>query len=112
MPLENPDRLATALMDVTTKAATIHDPFEQSLFLLVHIAYVQAFSDVNKRTSRLCANIPLLRNNLVPLSFKTITRNDYASAMIAVYELNDIGPIADLYVASYYRTCEEYDATV
>ena len=30
-------------------------------------AYPQAFADVNKRTSRLCANIPLLRHNLEPL---------------------------------------------
>lgn len=112
VPLENRDRLASALMDVTAKAAAIDDPFEQSLFLLVHIAYLQAFADVNKRTSRLCANIPLLRNNMVPLSFKSITRDDYASAMVAVYELNDVGPIADLYLASYFRTCEEYDATV
>ena len=94
------------------KASAIDDPFEQSLFLLVHIAYLQAFSDVNKRTSRLSANIPLCRHNLVPLSFKSIARDDYASAMIAVYELNDIGPIADLYLASYFRSCEEYDATV
>ena len=112
VPLEDQDRLASALMDVTTKAAAIDDPFEQSLFLLVHIAYVQAFSDVNKRTSRLCANIPLFRDNLVPLSFKSITRDDYASALLAAYELNDIGPITDLYLASYFRTCEEYDATV
>jgi hypothetical protein len=34
------------------------DPFEQSFFLLTHIAYLQAFTDVNKRTSRLSANIP------------------------------------------------------
>lgn len=112
IPLEGRDRLASALMEVTTKASAIEDPFEQSLFLLVHIAYLQAFSDVNKRTSRLSANIPLCRQNLVPLSFKSIARDDYASAMIAVYELNDIGPIADLYLASYFRSCEEYEATV
>ena len=57
-------------------------------------------------------HIPLCRHNLVPLSFKSIARDDYASAMIAVYELNDIGPIVDLYLASYFRSCEEYDATV
>ena len=112
VPLEDRDRLASELMEVTTKASAIDDPFEQSLFLLVHIAYLQAFSDVNKRTSRLSANIPLCRHNLVPLSFKSIARDDYASAMIAVYELNDVGPIVDLYLASYFRSCEEYDATV
>lgn len=112
VPLESQDRLTSQMMEVVRKAAAIHDPFEQSLFLLVHIAYVQAFADVNKRTSRLCANIPLLRHNLVPLSFNSVATDDYASAIVAVYELNDTGPIADLYRASYYRTCLEYDATV
>ena len=111
VPFESRDGLASLLMDITRKAAAIDDPFEQSLFLLVHVAYLQAFWDVNKRTSRLCANIPLLRHNLVPLSFNSVAADDYALAMIAVYEKSDTGPIADLYQASYFRTCQEYDAT-
>ncbi|MXY54636.1 MAG: hypothetical protein F4Y86_19215 [Gammaproteobacteria bacterium] len=111
VPLEGQDRLASQMTAVTSKASEIDDPFEQSLFLLVHIAYVQAFADVNKRTSRLCANIPLVRHNLVPLSFNSVATDDYASAIVAVYELNDTGPIADLYRASYFRTCMEYNAT-
>ena len=112
VPLEGQDRLTSQMMEVTRKAAEIDDPFEQSLFLLVHIAYVQAFADVDKRTSRLCANIPLVRHNLVPLSFNSVATDDYTSAIVAVYELNDTRPIADLYRASYFRTCMEYDATV
>ena len=33
------------------KAAAIIDPFEQSFFLLAHIPFLQAFDDINKRTS-------------------------------------------------------------
>ena len=47
----------------------VEDPFEQAFFLMVHIPYLQAFEDVNKRTSRLAANIPFIRDNLRPLSF-------------------------------------------
>ncbi len=111
VPLENEDMLLRQLSRVAEKAAAIANPYEQSLFVLVHIAYLQAFSDVNKRTSRLCANIPLIRHNRVPLSFNMIDKDDYASAMIAVYELNDCQPMAELYYASYLRTCHEYDAT-
>ncbi|WP_349815958.1 hypothetical protein [Coxiella burnetii] len=50
------------------------DPFEQSFFILAPIAYLQAFVDVNKRTSRLSANIPLFRKNLVPLNLFTPRR--------------------------------------
>jgi hypothetical protein len=50
------------------------------------------------------------RYNLVPLSFGYISTEDYASAMIAVYEFNDIGPLADLYVWSYIRSRGRYGA--
>ena len=112
MPLENKKQLKNQLTIITEKASEIIDPFEQSFFLLVHISYLQAFADVNKRTARLSANIPLLKNNLVPLSFNDIDKDDYASSMIAIYELNEIGPLADLYYFSYIRTCLQYDTTI
>jgi hypothetical protein len=34
------------------------------------------------------------------------------SAMIAIYELQDVRPLVDLYVLSYMRTCAAYDSTV
>ncbi len=35
----------------------IDDPFEQSFFVVVHLPYLQPFADINKRTSRLAANL-------------------------------------------------------
>lgn len=112
IPFENPEQLESQLEVICQKAAAIQNPYEQSLFLLVHIAYLQAFVDVNKRTARLSANISLINNNLVPLSFNDINQDDYTTAMIAVYELNDVKPLIDLYVHSYLRSTKLYDATV
>ncbi len=112
IPFEDRNLLKTHLSHLTAKAALIKDPYEQSLFLLVHLSYLQAFADVNKRTVRLSANIPLIKNNLVPLSFNDIEKEDYTSAMIAVYELQDIRPLLDLYLFSYMRTCVLYDSTL
>lgn len=112
IPLENPNHLKRQLNAICKKAEKIRDPFEQSFFLLVHIAYLQAFADVNKRTARLSANIPLIKNNLVPLSFNGLEKEDYISAMIAIYEFNNTAPLAEIYAASYFRTCKEYDATL
>ena len=72
MPFENSKRLQSQLVKIVQKAALINDPFEQSFFMLVHISYLQAFADVNKRTARLCANIPFITKNLVPLSFNDV----------------------------------------
>lgn len=112
MPFEDPKRLERQLEKIASKASLIRDPYEQSFFILVHISYLQAFIDVNKRTARIAANIPLIKNNLVPLAFSDIRVDDYMSAMIAIYELQDIRPLIDLYVYSYLRTCAAYDSTV
>jgi Fic family protein len=112
IPYENPKRLRRILEKILHKAALIDDPYEQSLFLLIHISYLQAFFDVNKRTARLAANISLIKNNLVPLSFNDVDKDDYTTAIIAIYELRNVQPLLDLYVFSYLRTCAMYDATV
>ena len=112
LPYEDPKRLELQLEKIAKKAAKINDPFEQSFFLLTHISYIQAFEDVNKWTARLSANIPLITKNFVPLSFNDISVEDYMAAIIAVYELQDVHPLADLYYYySYMRTCVAYDAT-
>lgn len=112
IPFEDPKQLQVRLDLIVKKAELIQDPFEQSLFLLIHISYLQAFVDVNKRTARLSANIPLIKNNLVPLSFNDIDKDDYTASILAIYELQDVQPILDLYVFSYLRTCAMYDATI
>ncbi len=112
IPFEDPKKLEQQLDRIARKAALIDNPFEQSIFLLVHVSYLQAFADVNKRTARLSANISLIKNNLVPLAFSDVRADDYISAMIAIYELRDVRPLVDLYVYSYMRTCAAYDSTV
>jgi len=111
-PYAHSAKLISQLKLITDKANNIVDPFEQSVFLLVHIAYLQAFADVNKRTARLSANIPLIKHNYVPLSFNAVEKDDYTKAMIAIYELNEVRPLVELYIASYLRTCMQYTATM
>jgi len=110
-PLEDPKQLSIRLAEICKKGSLINDPFEKSLFLLAHLAYLQAFIDVNKRVSRLSANIPLIQHNLVPLSFNDVDKAYYAKAMIAIYELNDISVLRDIFCFSYRRSCEQYKVT-
>jgi Fic family protein len=112
LPWEGRERLANQLRIILGIAEKIRNPFEQSIFLLAQIAYLQPFEDVNKRTSRLAANISLIQKNLVPLSFTEVDKDDYISAVLSVYELNRTEPLADLYCHTYLNTCQRYDATV
>jgi len=107
-PLNNFHQLKELFELILFKARKIEDPFEQSLFLLVHLSYLQAFEDVNKRTSRLSCNIPFIKENLCPLSFTDVSRDNYTAALLTVYEKNNIEPMLELYAWAYLRSCEQY----
>jgi hypothetical protein len=111
-PLEGRERLSRLLNQLLDKARRIEDPFEQSFFLLGHIAYLQAFVDVNKRTARLASIIPLIAHDYVPQSFVDVDKSDFLKATIVFYELNEVGPLAELYCWSYRRSCQHFDTSV
>lgn len=110
-PLEGRERLTRLLDAVLGTARAIADPFEQAFFLLVHISYLQPFIDVNKRSARLASIIPLIKRDYVPQSFVDADQGAYLKATIAVYELNEVGPLADIYAWSYRRSCQRFDTT-
>jgi len=105
-----PQRLEELFSIVVSMAAEILNPFEQSFFLMVHLPYLQPFEDVNKRVSRLAANIPLIQCNLCPLSFIDVSQQAYADAVLGVYELNRIELLRDVFVWAYERSCQQYVA--
>lgn len=90
------------------KADAIADPFEQAFFLMVQLPYLQPFEDVNKRVSRIGANIPLIKHNLCPLSFIDVPERAYVEGTLGVYELNRIELLRDVFVWAYERSCQRY----
>jgi Fic family protein len=107
-PLEDRYEIEEEFDILIRKAATITDPFEQSFFLLVHIPYLQAFDDVNKRTSRVASNIPLLKADLAPMSFLTMDDGAYIDALIGIYELNNVALLREVYLDAYIASAENY----
>lgn len=107
-PLSLPMQIGELLNRVLDKANRIADPFEQSFFVMVHLPYLQPFADVNKRTSRLAANLPLIRANLCPLTFLDVPEQAYSRAILGLYELTRVELLRDLYVWAYERSTQEY----
>jgi hypothetical protein len=91
-------------------AAAIEDPFEQALFAMVQLPYLQPLDDVNKRVSRLAANIPFIKQNLSPLSFTDVPRSLYTEAILGVYELNQVDLLKDVFIWAYERSAARYAA--
>ena len=112
VPLQVPHALGELLDLIVTKARAIPNPIEAAYFLWVQIAYLQPFIDGNKRTSRISANIPLTLYNCSPLAFMDVDRNDYAQAMMGIYEFNDFSAATDLFVWTYRRSIKRYRAVL
>lgn len=107
-PLSTPQQIDDLLDLLLGKANQIADPFEQSFFMMVHLPYLQPFADINKRTSRLAANLPLFRANLCPLTFLDVPEHAYSRAILGVYEMTRAELLRDLYVWAYERSTQEY----
>ncbi len=109
-PLEVPQLIEECFDQILATASAIIDPFEQAFFVMVQLPYLQPFDDVNKRVSRLAANIPLITANLSPLSFESLPRAVYTEAVLGVYELNRIELLRDVFIWAYKRSADRYAA--
>ncbi|MEX0963115.1 MAG: Fic family protein [Pseudohongiellaceae bacterium] len=109
-PLEMPQLIEECFEQILATADAIENPFEQALFVMGQLPYLQPFDDVNKRVSRLAANIPLIKANLAPLSFNDLPIEYYTQAILAVYELNDTTLLKDVFMWAYERSASRYKA--
>ena len=109
-PLEVPQLIEECFDQMLATAAAIEDPFEQSFFIMVQLPYLQPFDDVNKRVSRLAANIPLIKDNLFPLSFTGVPQSTYTEAVLGVYELNEVDLLKGVFIWAYERSAARYAA--
>jgi len=109
-PLHVPQQIEELFRLVLNKAGAIEDPFEQAFFLMVHIPYLQPFVDVNKRVSRLAANIPFIKHRLCPLSFIGVPKHAYIEGTLAVYEHGRLDLLRDVFTWAYERSCDQFKA--
>jgi len=108
LPTAIPQVIDECFQIMLQKAEAIKNPFEASFFIMVYLPYLQPFVDVNKRVSRLAANISLIKHDYCPLSFVDIDKEDYLYGILGVYELRRIDYLRDVFVWAYERSCARY----
>lgn len=108
LPTAIPALIEMVFDEILAKVRVIRDPYEQAFFAMVHLPYLQPFLDGNKRVSRLAANLPLFQQNLAPLSFIDVSESDYTDGMLAIYELNDVSLLREVFVQAYERSAQRY----
>lgn len=107
-PLDNAFQIQEALADLCQCVNRVSNPFDKALVALSGLAYLQAFEDGNKRTSRLIANAVLLASNLAPLSYRSVVDSDYRDAILVFYELRSLEPLKRIFIEQYQFSAEHY----
>ena len=107
-PLEVESQIREAVEDMCALVNGKSDPYEKALLTLLLIAYIQPFTDGNKRTSRLMANALLISRSLCPLSFRTVEANDYRAALLLFYEQNNLSAFKKMFLEQVEFAMREY----
>ena len=107
-PTAIPQLIEEMFDQILQKARAIKDPHEQALFVMIQLPYLQPFEDINKRVSRLAANIPLNKHNLIPISFIDVPEDLYIQGLLGVYELNQPDLLKDVFLWACERSADRY----
>lgn len=111
-PLAADQNLQIEFDEIVRKASLIENVFERAFFTILMLSYLQFFIDVNKRTARISANHAFILNNLPPISFKGISKEDYNFALLCFYEKNDTEPMEILFEIAYINSIDQYKTTL
>ncbi len=107
-PLDNEFQIKEALRDLCHLINRTKPPFLKALLAAAGVAYIQAFEDGNKRTSRLMGNAILMANDHCPISYRSIDETEYKKAMILFYEQHSIEYFKRLFLEQYEFATRTY----
>ena len=107
-PLDNEWQIREALDKLVVILNKTNYPLEKALIANSVIAYLQPFSDGNKRTARMFSNAILMANDYFPLSYRSVDENEYKEAMLLFYETNNMFHVKRLFLDQYRFSLETY----
>ena len=108
LPLDNKWQIEDALAKLVNHAKQITIVPEKALIFLAMIAYLQPFTDGNKRTSRMVGNAVLLANGYFPLSYRSVDEVEYKKALIMFYEQNNLFHLKRIFLEQQKFAIDNY----
>lgn len=107
-PLDNQWQIKEHLEKTIKLINTIPHAGEKAFLASILIAYLQPFTDGNKRTSRLLSNAILLAYNYYPLSYRSVDEVEYKQALILFYEQSNLYHCKRLFLEQCKFSIETY----
>lgn len=101
--------IRAGMVNAVNRMNETENPHEASVGILAGMSYLQAFSDGNKRTSRLLASIPLLRAGYAPLSFIGWEQREYTVGLVVYYETGDPSILTEGFVNNQIENSSAYN---
>jgi len=107
-PIDNEFQIHEVLQRTCDLVNGMENPFEKAVTLMLLVAYIQPFTDGNKRTSRIVGNAVLQSHDCCPLSYRSMDEAEYKKAMILFYEQNNVSYFKKLFLNQFSFAVENY----
>lgn len=108
MPLDSDIIIQNALEKIILVINKEDFALSKALITSCMIAYTQAFTDGNKRTSRILANAILIANDLFPISYRIVNEVDYIKNLLIFYEKQSIYNFKKMFLDQFNWAQENY----
>ncbi|MFH0942606.1 MAG: Fic family protein [Candidatus Beckwithbacteria bacterium] len=108
LPLFERDSIIKALEQTVELVNKVKSPLLKAFIASFMIAYIQPFSDGNKRTGRVLTNAILIAYDLYPISYRDVKEIDYLEAMLLFYEQNNLYHLKQMFLEQLEFSQENY----
>lgn len=107
-PLDNEHQIKEALEHLIKLLNNTENPIEKAMIAVLMISYIQPFEDGNKRTARILGNALLLANNYCPLSYRSVSEEEYKKAVLLFYEQNSAYYFKEIFINQFKFAVDKY----
>ena len=111
-PLHDPITLESELERVLSIYKTINNPFEKALYLHNNLAYLQYFTDVNKRTARTMLNLSLKCDNQMIFIPDEENTGLYIEGILEYYEQGKTQKMKEFFLLSYQKVANQIKGVI
>jgi len=108
IPCDNQFQIISFFDLIIEKINNTKSVLEKAVMSNLLMAFLQPFSDGNKRTSRMLGNAILLSHGLIPISFAKTPKEDYIKAILYFYEKQNADYFKQLFLNELNNSFREY----
>jgi len=91
---------------VNVSGSTIENPFNKALYIHNNLAYLQYFTDCNKRTARIMLNIVLKDSSNMIFIPDEESVKEYLKSIVSYYETGNYTLFKKYFISSYKKVID------